>query len=594
MEGSAQGHGPSMMHRGPELAAASMTRRHRELAATSASLKRSFAMPSHRRLSAALGLASALVAIHVVKPPAAAFASGRQVAIIEDDPHVLSDPVGTLAVFRKLGARVVRVNLMWSSVAPKASSKRRPSFNAADPGAYPASRWAPYDNIVIAAKSAGIQVDFIISGGAPRWAESGNPPGGYNPNFAWYPSASQYGLFARAVSTRYSGKYTPKGLSNPLPRVSFWTIFNEPNFGEDLGPQATNGSRTSVAPGIYRQLVNAAWSALQGTGHSTRTDTILIGETTARGISGPPSSHAPEGYPGNYGQTKPLQFIRTLYCVDANYHQLRGRTAGAAGCPTNAAGSRAFRRANPGLFAASGFGTHPYPKNLPPTSDGQSDPDFVAFSEIPRLERELDRLQGIYGSQMRFAIYNDEYGYITRPPHPGQYVSPTTAAYYLNWAEYLSWRQSRIASYMQYPVWDPRTTTGPYAGFASGLFASNGSAKPAYNAYRLALYLPLTSTRPGRRLEVWGDARPALFAERDTHAMQFVQLQFQAHSRGPFKTLGSPVRVTNPQGYFDVHIKFPSSGTVRLTWTYPKVDPNFLASPAGATVISRYIQIKIH
>ncbi len=131
------------------------------------------------------------------------------------------------------------------------------------------------------------------------------------------------------------------------------------------------------------------------------------------------------------------------------------------------------------------------------------------------------------------------------------------------------------------------------AGFASGLFATNGNPKPAYNTYRLALYLPFTSTRPGRRLEVWGDVRPAFFAGRDTHATQFVQIQFKAHSRGPFKTLGSPVPVTNPQGYIDVHVKFPSSGTLRLTWTYPKVDPNFMASAAGATVLSRYVQIKI-
>ena len=552
-------------------------------------------MPILRRLSAVLGLASALVAIHLVMPLAPAFASGGQVAIIEDDPHMLSDPVGTLAVFRKLGASIVRVNLTWSSIAPNASSKQRPSFSAADPGAYPTGGWAPYDNIVLAAKNAGIAVDFIISGGAPRWAESGDPPNGYNPNFAWYPSASQYGLFAKAVGVRYSGTYIPKGSTTPLPRVSFWTIFNEPNFGEDLGPQAINGSTVSIAAGVYRQLVNAGWNALQATGHSTRTDTILIGETAARGISGPPSKHAPQGYPGNYGQTKPLAFLRTLYCVDNSYRELRGRAASAVGCPTSAAGSSRFRRSNPGLFAASGFGDHPYPlaggANLPPTTDGKSDPDFAAFSEIPRLESELDRLQALYGSRTHFAVYNDEYGYITNPPHPGAFVSPATAAYYLNWAEYLSWKSGRIASYMQYPVWDPPATVGRYGGFSAGLFAPDGTAKPAYNAYRLPLYLPVTSTRRGRSLEVWGDLRPAYFAAQDTHTNQYVQIQFRSRSRGNFKTLGSPVKITSSQGYFDVRVKFPTSGTVRLAWTYPKADPNFPPSTAGVTVVSRNVQI---
>jgi hypothetical protein len=29
------------------------------------------------------------------------------------------------------------------------------------------------------------------------------------------------------------------------------------------------------------------------------------------------------------------------------------------------------------------------------------------------------------------------------------------------------------------------------------------------------------------------------------------------------------VTVTNRNGYFDVHVAFPHSGTVRLAWTYP-------------------------
>ncbi len=563
-------------------------------------------MPSVRKLSAVLGLALAPIGIRTLVGPVAAHASTTQVAIVEDDTRMLSDPVGTLAAFRKLGARVVRMNLTWSSVAPDPRSKKRPSFNATVPGAYPAKGWAPFDNIDIAAKKAGIAVDFIISGGSPLWAQTaGGQPKGYNPLYAWYPSAYQYGLFVRAVGTRYSGNYIPKGSTTPLPRVSFWTIFNEPNFGEDLGPQAIDGSTISVAPGMYRQMVNAGWSALQATHHTTRTDTILIGELAARGLSAPASKSLPQGLPGSYSQTKPLTFIRTLYCVDSNYHELRGRAASEVGCPTNAAGSRSFRRSNPGLFQASGFGDHPYPlaegQSLPPTTDGKSDPNYAAFSELPNLWRELDRLQAMYGSGTHFPIYNDEYGYITEPPHPsdsiGKFVSPATAAYYINWAEYLSWKWPRVVSYMQYPVWDaapnPGVDQGIYQGFSAGLFTYSAAPKPGYYSYRLPLFLPVTTTRRGRTLEVWGDVRPGYFASQDTHATQFAQIQFQAHSRGSFTRIGSPVRITNQQGYFDVHVKFPTSGTVRLAWTYPKVDPNFVPSAAGVTVYSRNVQITV-
>jgi hypothetical protein len=97
----------------------------------------------------------------------------------------------------------------------------------------------------------------IMSGGAPRWAEGpGIPPAALdNRYWAWRPSVHAFGQFARAAAKRYSGTYIPQGQTTPLPRLSFWAIWNEPNFGEDLGPQAINGSTVSVAPGMYRPLL---------------------------------------------------------------------------------------------------------------------------------------------------------------------------------------------------------------------------------------------------------------------------------------------------------------------------------------------------
>jgi hypothetical protein len=80
----------------------------------------------------------------------------------------------------------------------------------------------------------------------------------------------------------------------------------------------------------------------------------------------------------------------------------------------------------------------------------------------------------------------------------------------------------------------------------------------------MPLYLPFTTEKRGTRVEVWGDVRPAHFAR----GTQSVQIQFQANSRGAFRTLQT-VRITNPRGYFDVRVHFPSSGAVRTTWVYP-------------------------
>jgi hypothetical protein len=130
----------------------------------------------------------------------------------------------------------------------------------------------------------------------------------------------------------------------------------------------------------------------------------------------------------------------------------------------------------------------------------------------------------------------------------------------MNWAEYLSWRQPGIASFNQYLLQDPGSGV-----FASGLEFPDGRQKPSFGAFRMPLYLPVTSTGRGQTLELWGDVRPAHFAR----GPQVAQIQFQGgYGATTFITLQT-VPITNPQGYFDVRVGFPSSGTVRIAWTPP-------------------------
>jgi hypothetical protein len=527
-------------------------------------------------------------------------ASAGQVSIIQDPAQLLADPSGTLATFRALGVNTVRVIVVWAQIAPNWSGRTPPrAFDASDPATYPDAGWAPYDAIVKQAAADGIAVDLTLSGGAPRWAEGpGIPPAALdNIYWAWRPSARDFGQFVEAVGERYSGAYVPTGQTDPLPRVRFWSIWNEPNFGEDLGPQAIDGSTVSVAPGMYRSLVGQAWTALQATGHGR--DTILIGEFAPRGMSARATRKRPQGLPGQFAQTKPLRFLRTLYCVDSSYRELRGAAARAVGCPTTAAASRRFRQSNPGLFRSSGLADHPYPADQPPTVETSRDPDIAPFPRLGNLERALDRVQRVYGSQRRLPIYSTEYGYITRPPNRGKFVSPAAAAYYLNWAEYLSWRQPRIVSTMQYLLADPSLgpATAGDGGFASGLEFSDGRPKPSYAAYRLPLYLPVSSARRGRSLEVWGCVRPSRYAIYDTGQPQTAQIQFARSAATRFTTLKT-ITVSDPDNcYFDVRIKFPSSGFVRLAYTYPSLSP--MPSAAGdsslgaTTVTGRTVRVTI-
>jgi hypothetical protein len=548
-------------------------------------------VPSIRRklpLTAALLSAAALLslaALHVA--PAAA--STTQESIFQDDNLLKADPVGGMQTLRALGVQRVRVNLTWNTVAPAPGSTKRPKgFNASDPAAYPAAGWAPYDAIVRAGATAGVGIDFTIEGPAPLWATGSGAPRGTTGFFraAWKPSAKEFGLFARAAGTRYSGTYKPRGSTTAIPRVSFWSIWNEPNYGFDIAPQGIGSHQsTPNSPHIYRTLLNAAWSALQATGHRTRTDRILFGEVTPHGVNGF----------GVFSNMKPLIFLRSLYCVDSRYRELRGSAAAAQGCPTTAGASRQFRKQNPALFSASGFADHPYEEASPPNKPthlchnklcvgAPSDPDFADLPEVPRLASTLDRLNRLYGSHTRLPVWSTEYGFRTRPPDPREGVSQNAAAGYMNQAEFMSYHMGRLLSYSQYQLRD----NPPPASFDTGLENPSGSHKPGYDAYRIPLFLPTTSTSAGHKIEIWGGARPAGYARLDTGQAQSVQIQFQRGSAGEWQTIDT-AKITNPRGYVDVHLALPASGAVRLAWSYPAAD-QLLGS---GTVYSRTVSVTV-
>jgi hypothetical protein len=545
-------------------------------------------------------LKAALVTLTLVAlPTAKAVASTQQISIIEDETRVYADPAGTLARARLLGADAMRVSVHWNWITPASNAKKMPRhFNPSDPASYPAANWGLWDTIVTDAQQAGIRIDFDLMGGAPRWAIGpGRPKGSTNDN--WEPSPSAFGSFVHAIASRYSGSYVPPGHNSPLPRVDFWTIWNEPDYGPSLAPQGVPGHLTvENSPRMYRNLLGAAWRSLQATGHHTATDTIAFGELAPRG----------ESFWGVFSGMKPLAFLRAMYCVDSSYHPLRGAAARIRGCPATPAASRRFRAQNPALFQASGVSDHPYMRWYKPNHEQNPDPvnhsstaDYSSLGVIGHLTGALDRLQRVYGSRARFPIYNTEFGYITSPPKHSPdpttsvrviYLSPTIAADYMNWAEYLSWRNPRIRSFQQYLLYDPLRPTrkNNWGGFASGLLTWTGAQKATYYAWRLPLYLPVTKARPGHALEVWGCVRPARFGALDAGAPQTAQIQFAPRGSGQYTTVQTVTINSGASCYFDLHIVFPSSGNVRLAYTYPPGD-TLLGN--GATVVSRTVAVTI-
>ena len=112
------------------------------------------------------------------------------------------------ATARRAGARVVRITLDWSRVAPDGSVKP-PGFRAADP-ADPGYRWGYVEDAVRDAAARHLRVLLVIDR-APAWAGERKPDPG------------ELGAFARAAARRFSGFYPdPKNSGNGL--TSIWQV----------------------------------------------------------------------------------------------------------------------------------------------------------------------------------------------------------------------------------------------------------------------------------------------------------------------------------------------------------------------------------
>jgi hypothetical protein len=507
-------------------------------------------------------------------------------SMFQDDPHLIyastATVVRTLDILKGLGVNQIRATVVWKGVAPDPLSSTAPGrFNGADPAAYPAASWLPYDRLDELAQARGLTLNFNVTAPAPRWAvDQGAPSSHYADH--WMPSATRFGQFVQALGQRYSGHYIPPGAHGPLPRVSFWSIWNEPNQPGWLAPQWRLSPHGPVmeAPVLYRRYVDAAFGALLRTGHSPSTDTVLVGDLAPEGCV---AGQVCQG--GVYQRPEwpipPLPFLRALYCLGPNYRPLSGGPAAALGCPTSP-DPQAFVAAHPGLFRATGFAHHPYSFFLPPNV-GMSTTAFAPLSNLGRLERTLDSIFRAYGVARRVPIYLTEYGYETNPPNPYRGVSPQLQALYLNEAEYLAWRDPRVRTLNQFLLYDyppnrafPPGSPGYWSTFQTGLLYANGRPKPSFSAYRLPLFLPPPPPGSGRRVLVWAMLRAA-----PPGTTQRAEIQWRRSSAGTFRTIRR-VLVNDPSEVLSETVTVPGPGQLRVQWT----------SPAGQVQDSRAASVR--
>jgi hypothetical protein len=533
-----------------------------------------------RRLAAAAVALLAIVAIVAVVVALVSSGGGPSVphrglleSMFQDDQYLLYEPsdavvAHTLDGLKALGVDRIKVQVLWGALAPDPLSPTVPhGFDATNPAAYPASHWAPFDRLLSYARARGMGVDFDVTAPGPLWAmRQGDPDRATALNYA--PSVHAFEQFATALGRRYSGSYTPPGARTPLPRVDYWSIWNEPNQPGWLAPQlrVVRGVRVPDSPRLYREYANAAFKALESTGHTPSTDTILIGETAPEGcnVHGAGCIYMPDFEP-----VTPVPFIESLYCVDANFKPLRGSLAVALHCPL-AGRPQSFVAANPALFQATGYAHHPYSLSLAPNIPfASNDYGFIAMAELPELEHMLDRIFATYGVRRQLPLYLTEYGYETDPPNPIRGVKLRYQSAWLNEAQYMAWKDPRVRVLSQFLLADSKPDThfpvgspGYWSTFQTGLLFANLAPKPSLNSYRLPIFLPATSFHVGDSVEVWAMLRPAANGTEQHAVIQWRPLH------GAYALLET-VSTDDPSGALVAYVRPPASGAIRVQWTPP-------------------------
>ena len=391
----------------------------------------------------------ALLAAVLLAP--AAQASSKQVMTFEAPGELLSDSAreATLDEIQGFGVRQVRALVYWRQFSARPTSKSAPRFNTSDPNAYPAGTWDLLDRLVDSIQRRKMTVQLTLTGPVPRWATKRHK------GKVDDPSAKLFGRWARAVAIRYGD------------RVNLWSIWNEPNHPEFLGPQYKHGKPHT--PRLYRGLYAAGESAIHGAPGGSR-DKVLFGET------------APIG---NQNVVSPLAFLRGALCLDKNYKK-------SSGCKK---------------LRIDGYAHHAYTRKGKP-SFVSTNTDEVSIGSLGRLTSALDKAARAGAIASGRGIYLTEFG-IQSKPDPLAGVSFAQQAEYTAMSEHIAYANPRVKAFSQYLLRDDQPRKGPrsqrYSGFETGLRTSKGTKKPAYNAF----ILPLAATRYGARDVLWGRVRPA-------------------------------------------------------------------------------------
>jgi hypothetical protein len=357
----------------------------------------------------------------------------------------------------KLGSTAIRVDVDWSSIAPTRLPRH---FRAANPRDKH-YRWRWLDATVRSAVSHGQSVLLTVYR-APAWAQARHRPKQVTPG-TWEPKPKDYAEFGRALALRYSGHFRdPLHRKESLPQVSHFQAWNEPNLPNYLMPQWVESSKGSIypaSPRIYRELLNAFYSAVK----AVQPHSLVLAAGTA-----------PYGNPPGGDRMMPVTFLEGLFCLTAALSPTR--------CPHP-----------PHL---DGLDHHPYAPS--PTFQAQH-PDDISVPDLWKIRAVLHAAARV-GHVLpagRKPLWITEIDWSTKPP---QRVSFAMQARYLLEGFHELWAEG-VSHVFWFQFRDLHGKATRVAG--AGLYRYRGTAKPSAAAFRFPF---LTVPKGGGKYALWGRA----------------------------------------------------------------------------------------
>jgi len=436
--------------------------------------------------------------------PASGLAAPRMWLGFQDDPYFRWLPDRFFMRDRAVHANstVMKTTVYWFNVAP-----RRPA-NAANPFD-PAYRWEDLDEFVRQAQDRDIEAMLTIWG-TPSWAGPGR---NRMPR-----RLADLTNFARALSTRYSGRY------RGFPFVRFYSVWNEPNLALFLSPQFDAKGR-SVGPGLYARLYRAAYGGLKA---GSPTALVAVGETSARGRDKDHKTASDTHSPGKFAEL--LSKARPKIRFDAYAH-------------------------------------HPYssPVNQPPTQIVRW--PNVSMTTLSKFGTMLDRWFG----RKNIPVWLTEYGHETRPENP-KGVTYAQQAAYMRTAFGMAQRNPRIAMLIWFILRD-----NPVNKWQSGLMTQFGLEKPAFDLFSV-LAKPLDARNAIVSVK-GGRANPSVRVATTKLAYRSgvgtrVGLTYKVFERGRLLVVEQPEAVLERDGWITIRPRFTPARGRTYTLDVEVNDPN--------------------